>query len=298
MYLKLPIRKNRVNSGLSAIIFSLLSFSAQASLVSHQKAFNAELAKLESSSQGRLGVYLIDPSDKQHFSYRGNERFPFCSTSKILVTSKLLHDSQYQPNLMDSKVEVKPSDLVNYNPITGKNVGKSMTVSELSMAALQYSDNTAMNLLLQKAGGIDAINKFARALGDKHFLLSRNEPTLNTSIPGDSRDTTTPKSMADTFEKLTLGNGLPQEKKDTLITWMKGNTTGGASIKAGLPSDWVIADKTGMGDYGTTNDVAVIWTNKNKPLILVTYFTQYEKDAKPRKDVLSNAAKIVTSYVQ
>lgn len=298
MYSKPVIRKGIAHSGLLAIIISALSFSAQASLNSHQKEFNTELAELEKSSQGRLGVYLIDLSGKKHFSYRGNERFPFCSTSKILVTSKLLHDSQSMPGLMDSKVEVKSSDLVNYNPITGKNVGKFMTVSELSMAALQYSDNTAMNLLLQKAGGIDAINKFARSLGDKDFLLSRNEPNLNTSIPGDSRDTTTPKSMADTVEKLTLGNGLLQAKKDTLIAWMKGNTTGGASIKAGLPSNWVVADKTGMGDYGTTNDVAVIWTNKNKPLILVTYFTQHEKDAKPRKDVLSSAAKIVTSNIQ
>lgn len=298
MSFKFKIRKALLTSWLSAIIISSLSFSTQASPFPRSEQFKTELSNLEKFSQGKLGVYLIDPSAKQSFSYNGDERFPFCSTSKILVTAKLLQDSQSLPNLLDSKVDIKQTDLVNYNPITGRKVGMSMTVSELSMAALQYSDNTAMNLLLQKAGGIDAINKFARTLGDKDFLLSRNEPSLNTSIPGDIRDTTTPKSMANTVEKLTLGNGLINEKKNTLVTWMKGNTTGGASIKAGIPSTWVIADKTGTGDYGTTNDVAIMWTDKNKPLILVTYFTQFEKDAKPRKDVLSKAAKIVTSYIQ
>lgn len=40
---------------------------------------------------------------------------------------------------------------------------------------------------------------------------------------------------------------------------MKGNTTGAASIQAGLPASRVVGDKTGSGDYGTTNDIAVIW---------------------------------------
>jgi beta-lactamase class A len=38
----------------------------------------------------------------------------------------------------------------------------------------------------------------------------------------------------------------------------------------------------------------VIWPENKAPLVLVTYFTQPEKDAKSRRDVLASAAKIVT----
>lgn len=281
------------------IMATLFSSSAiSANLISHNVEISAQLHHLEKEAKGRLGLYLIDPSDDAYFSYRGDERFPFCSTSKILVVSKLLHDSQRLPHVMASQIMIRDSDLTNYNPITGQKVGGTMSVAALSQAALQYSDNTAMNLLLQKAGGINAINIFARSLGDTIFSLTRNEPTLNTSIPGDVRDSTSPHAMALTLQQLTLGSALQKDQRDLLVSWMKGNTTGNNSIKAGVPVNWTVGDKTGTGDYGTTNDVAVIWTNQGKPLILVVYFTQFKKDAASRKDIIAKAAKRVTSYLQ
>lgn len=281
----------------STMITALFSSSADAAMTTRDENISAQLAQLEASVPGRLGVYLIDPIHNDSYSYKGDERFPFCSTGKVLVVAKLLHDSQTNPLTMNIAMTIKQNDLTNYNPITGQNVGKHMTVSTLSQAALQYSDNTAMNLLLRQAGGIGAINAFARTLGDRLFLLTRNEPSLNTSLPGDERDTSTPYAMAHTLQKLTLGNGLEKDKRDLLTQWMKGNTTGNASIKAGVPTNWTVADKTGSGDYGTTNDVAVMWTEKHNPIILVVYFTQFQQDVLPRKDVLAKAANIVTSYI-
>ncbi|HDT1423325.1 TPA: serine hydrolase, partial [Klebsiella pneumoniae subsp. pneumoniae] len=111
---------------------------------------------------------------------------------------------------------------------------------------------------------------------------------------GDPRDTTTPLAMAQTLKNLTLGKALAETQRAQLVTWLKGNTTGSASIRAGLPKSWVVGDKTGSGDYGTTNDIAVIWPENHAPLVLVTYFTQPEQKAESRRDILAAAAKIVT----
>ena len=135
---------------------------------------------------------------------------------------------------------------------------------------------------------------FAQSIGDVTFRLDRTEPALNSAIPGDKRDTTTPLAMAESLRKLTLGNALGEQQRAQLVTWLKGNTTGGQSIRAGLPANWAVGDKTGAGDYGTTNDIAVIWPENHAPLVLVTYFTQPQQDAKSRKEVLAAAAKIVT----
>lgn len=178
-----------------------------------------------------------------------------------------------------------------WSPITEKHLQSGMTLAELSAAALQYSDNTAMNKMISYLGGPEKVTAFAQSIGDVTFRLDRTEPALNSAIPGDKRDTTTPLAMAESLRKLTLGNALGEQQRAQLVTWLKGNTTGGQSIRAGLPASWVVGDKTGAGDYGTTNDIAVIWPENHAPLVLVTYFTQPQQDAKSRKEVLAAAAK-------
>lgn len=172
-----------------------------------------------------------------------------------------------------------------------------MTLAELSAATLQYSDNTAMNKILDYLGGPAKVTQFARSINDVTYRLDRKEPELNTAIHGDPRDTTSPIAMAKSLQALTLGDALGQSQRQQLVTWLKGNTTGDHSIKAGLPKHWVVGDKTGSGDYGTTNDIAVIWPENHAPLILVIYFTQQEQDAKYRKDIIAKAAEIVTKEI-
>jgi beta-lactamase class A len=257
-------------------------------------ATQQKLADLEKRSGGRLGVALINTADNSQIHYRGNERFAMCSTSKVMAVSAVLKQSETQKNLLNRRVEIKKSDLVNYNPITEKHLDTGMTLAELSAATLQYSDNTAMNKLLSTLGGPAKVTQFARSIGDATFRLDRPEPELNTAIPGDERDTSSPLAMAKSLHNLTLGNALGEPQRAQLIAWMKGNTTGAESIRAGLPATWVVGDKTGSGDYGTTNDIAIVWPENRAPLILVTYFTQPQQDAKGRKDVLAAATKIVT----
>lgn len=253
-----------------------------------------KLEALEKSTGGRLGVALINTADDSQIVYRADERFAMCSTSKVMAAAAVLKQSESDKTLLNQRVEIKKSDLINYNPIAEKHVNGTMTLAELSAAALQYSDNTAMNKLIAHLGGPEKVTAFARSLGDETFRLDRTEPTLNTAIPGDPRDTTTPLAMAQTLRNLTLGKALAETQRAQLVTWLKGNTTGSASIQAGLPTSWVVGDKTGSGDYGTTNDIAVIWPEDHAPLILVTYFTQPEQKAESRRDVLAAAAKIVT----
>lgn len=254
-----------------------------------------KLADLEKGSGGRLGVTLINTADNSYIAYRGDERFPMCSTSKVIAVSALLKESEKNKALLNKNIQIKKSDLVNYSPVTEKHLDTGMTLSGLSAAALQYSDNTAMNKILAHLGGPTKVTEFARSISDETYRLDRTEPSLNTAIPRDPRDTTSPSAMAKSLRNLTLGNALGKTQRAQLIEWMKGNTTGGTSIRAGLPAAWVVGDKTGSCDYGTTNDIAVIWPENHAPLILITYFTQSQQNASGRKDILASAAKIVTA---
>jgi beta-lactamase class A len=102
--------------------------------------------------------------------------------------------------------------------------------------------------------------------------------------------------MAVSLQRLALGDGLAADKQQQLQDWLKGNTTGGKRIRAGVPVGWQVGDKTGTGDYGSANDVAIIWPPQRAPIILTIYTALKDKQAEARNEVLADATRIVVDW--
>jgi beta-lactamase class A len=260
-------------------------------------AAQAKLAKLEQTLAGRLGVFALNTANGKQLNYRGDEYFPMCSTFKVILASAILKRSTQIDGLMQQRIKYQQSDLVTYSPITKQYIEDGMKVDALCAAALQYSDNTASNLLMKILGGPGAVTTFARSVGDRQFQLDRWETALNSSIPGDRRDTSTPNAMVLSLQRLAFGDALEPRLQLQLRVWLQGNTTGAARIRAGVSADWQVGDKTGTGDYGTANDVALLWPPRRAPVVVAIYTTQGEKDAKARNDVIALAARIVVDWL-
>lgn len=268
---------------------------------------NAELIEclrdLERTAHGRLGVAAFSGSGcivDFSLDYRAQERFPLCSTSKVMIVGAILRNSMDDGGLLARRIEYGERDMVSYSPVTEKQLAYGMTVEQLCEAAMCYSDNTATNLLLQVLGGPEAVTEFARRIHDKTFRLDRREPDLNTALPGDERDTTTPEAMANDIWAMLFGTFgesnvklLAPKQSALLRAWMSANATGGKRIRAGVPADWKVADKTGTGDYGTTNDVGVLWRPQGEPIALAVYFTQLKPDATSNEAVIAEATRLV-----
>ncbi len=255
----------------------------------------AALARLEAAADGRLGVCAFGASGGPVLRHRAEERFPACSTFKVLAAAAVLARSVVVPGLMERQVRYGREDLVPYSPVTERRAGEGMTCAALCAAALRYSDNTAGNLLLREIGGPPGLTAYARSIGDAAFRLDRWETALNDAAPGDPRDTCTPQGMARSLRRLLLGDALPPPQRAQLADWMRGNTTGDARIRAGVPAGWTVADKTGSGDYGTANDIGVAWPVSGAPLVIAVYFTQDRQPpagAPYRSEVIAEAARI------
>jgi beta-lactamase class A len=246
---------------------------------------------LEKQHDARLGVWAVDTGTGRVVSWRAGERFAYASTHKVLSSGSVLRQDSMKR--LNTVVKYTSKDLVDYSPITEKNVGTGMTVRALCDAALRYSDNTAANLLFRELGGPSALQAALRRIGDVTTHVDRIEPGLNTAIPGDVRDTTTPRQMGLDLQKYALSPLLPKPKRALLIDWMRRNTTGDALIRAGVPSGWTIGDKTGSGDYGTRNDVAVAWPPHRAPIVITVFTTRSTKDAKTDDALVAAAAKVV-----
>lgn len=251
------------------------------------------LADLEGRAGGRLGVAAWRHGGARVVAWRGDERFPFCSTAKVMVAGTVLARAAREPGLLDARVHYKKADLVAWSPVTERHADDGMTVADLCAAALQTSDNTACNLLLDRVGGPAAVNAFARRIGDTAFRLDRRETELNTALPGDPRDTTTPRAMARSLQALLLEAALAPDARRRLLDWMLANTTGKERIQAGFPAGWRVADKTGTGAYGTTNDIGIVFPPQGPPVIVAIYYTGGSPDAQSDSTVVAGAAAIV-----
>ncbi|MBJ7289483.1 MAG: class A beta-lactamase [Williamsia sp.] len=230
-------------------------------------------AGLEQRSGTRIGVVALDTGTGRTIANRGDERFPMLSTFKVLAVAALLRAHPRSTGYFDQVVRFTAADIVPNSPVTSTRIDSGMSVDELARAALQYSDNTAGNLLLGRLGGPGAVTAFARSIGDPVTRLDRRETELNTAIPGDPRDTSTPAAEASNLRTVlleapdaTVAPAKPD--REQLVDWMIRNTTGATKIRAGLPG-WTVADKTGGGDHGSANDVAVVWPpGGGAPLVL------------------------------
>jgi beta-lactamase class A len=184
---------------------------------------------------------------------------------------------------LDEPLRYGPEDLLDYAPVAQAHVDAgSLTVGALCRAAVSVSDNTAANLLLERIGGPLELTAFLRRTGDAVTRLDRNEPELNTNIPGDERDTTSPRAMVGTMNRFLLGDLLSTRSRDRLIRWLKETTTGLDRLRAGLPAGWLAGDKTGTGINGAANDVAIVWPPDRKPILIASYLSESETTSDAR----------------
>jgi beta-lactamase class A len=260
--------------------------------------FADEIARIENPSEGRLGVAVLDTRSGVMAGHRADERFPMCSTFKILAAAATLARVDAGEEQLARRVRYEASEVLSYAPITKEHVeGEGMSIAELCEAAVTVSDNTAANLILASLGGPAMLTRYVRTLGDEFTRLDRVEPDLNEASPDDPRDTTTPAAMAKNLRALTAGAALSAPSRDLLIAWLVACKTGEAKLRAGLPKTWRVGDKTGSGGYGSTNDVAVIWPGERPPVIVAAYLTGTTASGEARNAVLASVGRVVAQVL-
>jgi len=230
------------------------------------------LARVEAEIGGRVGVAAWDTGSGVWAKWRAEERFAMCSTFKLLLAATVLDLIDRGTLTADRRVPFTRVDLLPHSPTTSAHVEEgAMSLSDLCAAAIEESDNGAANLLLRLIGGPAALTRRLRRLGDPTTRLDRIELALNTNLPGDVRDTSTPAAYVRTMRRVLLGDGLSAGSRRRLETWMVDCRTGLDRLRAGLPPGWRAGDKTGTGDNGAVNDVAII-RPPGRPPILVAVF--------------------------
>jgi beta-lactamase class A len=243
-------------------------------------------------------VAFLDPSSQAQAGHHADDRFPMCSTFKLLACAAVLKRVDDGAEHLDRHIAIQAADIVPESTFIKENAaGTTMTLAALCEAAMTYSDNTAANLIIASLGSPQAVTAYARSIGDTMTRLDRNEPALNEAVPGDLRDTTTPLAMVKNMQTLLLGDALSAAAKKQLTEWLLANKTGGARLRAGLPVGWKVGDKSGTGEHGSTNDIGIVWPPNRGPVLVAGYLTETAAPADTRNAAIAAVGRAVASAI-
>lgn len=259
------------------------------------KGMKQAMGTLERAGGGRLGVALLDVKSGAAMDWRGAERFGMCSTFKFLLAGFILSRVDAGQERLDRMTPVTAADILAWSPLTEPHVGRSMSVEALCEATMIQSDNAAANLLMAASGGPAALTAFLRRIGDEVTRIDRIEPEMNIVPPGEIRDTTTPLSMLGLMRALLLGDVLTPVSMARLTGWLIDNRTGGTRLRAGLPGNWKIGDKTGASPQ-MANDIAILWPPAGGPLLLTSYYWNPATNSDARNAMLAEVAALVARH--
>jgi beta-lactamase class A len=255
------------------------------------------LVDIESRVGGRVGVFAIDTGTGRTLAHREDERFAMCSTFKWALAAAVLGMVDRAETTLGERVPYGKADLFEEGaPVTTEHVAEgAMTIEALARAAVTVSDNTAANLLLAKVGGPAGLTRFFRASGDQVTRLDRNEPTLNLRDPGDIRDTTSPQAMVGLMRAILCGDVLSHPARERLLGWMQACETGRNRLRAGLPSGWMVGDKTGTGENGSCNDVAIALPPGRAPILVAAYLSDSQASDERLEAAHAGIARLVSA---
>lgn len=274
--------------------FFLLTFSGHA----EENDLITTVQQVEANLDARVGITVEDKETNQNWQYHADDRFPMNSTFKTLACAALLARVDSGQEQLERIVTFDENEIVTYSPITEARVGPlGMSLGELCEATMSMSDNSAANFILEAIGGPQALTQFLRSIGDEVTRLDRWETDLNEALPGDERDTTTPNAMAMTLEQLVLGETLSLESRQKLENWLKGNEVGDDLLRAGVPDDWEIGDRTGAGGYGSRSIAAVMWPPQREPAIATIYITETEASFDDRNAAIAEIGAAIAEAV-
>ena len=231
-----------------------------------------KIQNIEKKHVGKIGVYIINRNNWSNFAVNASFYFPICSTYKFLVVGAILKQSMADNKLLNQKVKISKNQIVG-SPITRKHINQTMTVKQLCKVSMQ-GDNTATNILIEKLGGLTNLNKFILSLTDHATKVANLESKVNHVSLTTNENKTTPKIIARDINKLAFSDAILDKIHRLMFKkWLIASSTGNNHIAAEVPDEWEVDDKIGTCQYGTTNDVAIIWPDDNRAVIMAIFYT-------------------------
>ncbi|MEA5593058.1 serine hydrolase [Rivularia sp. UHCC 0363] len=264
-----------VGVGIGAIVGTLLSVLDPATQVTTAKSSNVEQNQPASAANNQVyltqeiiplksaiqsltgttpdlipGVFIADLDTGNYVDSNANSVFPAASTIKLPILVAFFQDvdaGKIQLNemlVMQQGMVAEGSGDMRTQP-----VGSKFTALEVSTKMMVISDNTATNMLIDRLGGIEALNQRFRSWGLTATVLRNQLPDI------EGTNTTSPKELGQVMAMVSKGQLVTNTgSRDRILDIMRHNQRRHL-LPTGLGAGAEIANKTGyigamLGDVG------------------------------------------------
>ncbi len=271
---------------------------------STESSASGPLDKAVESVRGEVGIAVIDLVGKKQFLLNPNKPFPMQSVCKLPISIAILRLADQGKLSVHENITVKQADLdSNHSPIRDAIKGEQsdFTIRNLITRAICDSDNTACDVLIERAGGASEVTRVLIEAGIKGIRVDRPERQLQPESLQidkyllDPRDTAEPRAMADLLQMLYEGKLLSSDSKSLLLEDLFNCKTGINRLRAGLPEGWKLAHKTGTGrdvsgQNTATNDVGVMIGPKGETIFVAVFIKGSRATMESREAVMAITA--------
>jgi beta-lactamase class A len=277
------------------LIFAMaaLPFSAyaQGTLAERWRVIAAE-------ASGRVGAGALLLESGENATLNGPSHFPMQSVYKLPISTAVLHKVDQGSLRLDQIVDVQPAEYApnnKHSPLRDQfPQGTQKTIRELIHYALVDSDGTASDVLLKLAGGPQAVTTYIRSLGINDLVVANSEKDMTWQTQYD--DWCTPEAALQLLVALEKGKGVSAEARALILQDMQASTTGANRIRRFLPSNIVIADKTGSsgmsnGLAAATNDIGLVGLPDGRHLVLAIFVADSKAPDQTREDLIARIAR-------
>lgn len=239
-----------------------------------------------------MGVVATNTGTGVSISYNPDRQFGYASSLKVFAAAQFLRSVQGPAR--DELVRWTAEDVhaAGYSPATSQHIDDGLTYAQLAEVAVRDSDNTAMNLVLKRIGGPAGLAAAFAELGDTTTEVVDYEPNLNTITPGSTGNTTTAKAFTGSLMKFLDGSTLSLTDTNLLVGWLSNNPTGDTLIRAGAPTGWIVADKSG-GAGPIRNDVATVERPGGPSIVISVLTTRNDPDTAYDDTLVAKTASVV-----
>jgi beta-lactamase class A len=297
-------------------------------------ALDSAFTAIERESGGELGVSAVMVENGRTVGHRDGEAFPMASTYKLPIALAVLAQVDSGRISLDDTVHLTPADYrLGPGPVSERlpASGGTVTVRRMMESMMMFSDNTATDALMRLAGGPQAVMAHLRARGVEGMRVDRYEGQVYLdyngvtgapppvewtprrvrgwidSVPAaqkqaardrffaDVRDTSTPDAMAALLVQLQRGERISPASRGFLLDAMRRSPTGSRRIRAGVPRDTEVADKTGTIGR-VTNDVGLVRLPDGTHLALAVFVRNSTKSNEQVEPAIAAAARAVYAH--
>lgn len=206
----------------------------------------------------------------------GAQRAGSLITLFILVTA---YDQVHQNNWqMQDRYTLRAEDKVGgTGTLHTLPAGSQLTYAEIAKRMITDSDNTAANIMLDRVGGVSAINSEVAQLDLKDTKMARR--LMDTAALKAGRDNyTSVRDVATILQRLANYRLISKRVDQAMLTILKANTDHSKLVK-NLPTRATIYNKTGdYQAYGVQNDAAIV-KNRQGTFIMTVMAADGEREA-------------------